>query len=353
MVSVQIDFHFYAIYALARAGGFMPDDAFTIGYASQHTDDAKYKRALEFKNGGRFQQVLTAHRFFELEALGKETCYRVWIPFHFLPGNLGVEFYERMVTRAGSTVAQRLIDDLLSSNSKPYLLHRLGIFLHCYADTWSHQNFLGLQRGDLNDVIELEIRNLPYASFKQQLQKLQEGFFEYLAPKLGHAQAGTIPDEPYREWKYDNYLGKRFSISNVERSLEAAENCYQVMLKFLGQFPGFSQNKPMPWDKISGKTRRLFETDANLEDRVKAWKDAISAGDFVLKAEGRDANLDYDDRKWFREAVKVHEPQEGDPEFKWKPGFESSDWKYFQDAGTLHRFIVLHEVLPEYGMICG
>ena len=55
---MQIDFHFYTIYALARAAGFMPDNAFTIGYASQHTDDAKYEHALEFQNGGRFQQVL-------------------------------------------------------------------------------------------------------------------------------------------------------------------------------------------------------------------------------------------------------------------------------------------------------
>lgn len=350
---MQIDFHFYTIYALARAAGFTPDDAYTVAYASQHTDDAKYEDALEFQNGGRFQQVLTSHRFFDLKALDKKTCYRIWIPFHFLPGNLGVEFYERMVTRPGSTIAQRLIDDLLNSHSRPYLLHRLGIFLHFYADTWSHQNFLGLERDDLNDVKRLSVKDLEKGFFKSLLGKLKENILEYAAPKLGHAQAGTIPDEPYREWKYENYLGKKFDISNVERSLDAAQNCYQAMLKFLGQFPGLSQNKPMPWHEITGKIRKLFETNGELEDRVRSWKDAISAGEFGLKAEGRDANLDYDDREWFREAVKVDKPPEGKQQFEWKPGFESSHWKYFHDAGAFHRFTVLHEVLPEHGMICG
>ena len=212
---------------------------------------------------------------------------------------------------------------------------------------------MGLEREDLNDVKGLSVTGLKKPSFKSLLAKLKEDILEYAAPKLGHAQAGTIPDEPYREWKYTNYLGKKFDISNKERALDAAQNCYQVMLKFLGQFPGFSQNKAMPWHEVTGKMRKLFETDAELEDRVKVWKQAISAGEFASKAEGKDINLDYHDREWFREAVKANKPPEGKPEFEWKPGFESSHWKYFHDAGAFHRFTVLHEALPEHGMICG
>jgi hypothetical protein len=176
---------------------------------------------------------------------------------HFLPGNLGVDFYDRMVTRSGSTVAQRLIDHILSSRPRPYILHRLGILLH------------------------------------------------------------------------------------------------QVMLKFLGQFPGFSQNSPIPWHVIAGSIRKLFEKDAGLDARVEAWKDAASGGEFMPKAEGRDNSLNYDDREWFRKAVKVDKNEDRKDIYVREQGFETSHWKYFHDAGAFHRFCVLHEVLPDLGMICG
>jgi hypothetical protein len=39
---MRIDFHFYAIYALARAVGFSPDNAHVIAYASQYETVAKW-----------------------------------------------------------------------------------------------------------------------------------------------------------------------------------------------------------------------------------------------------------------------------------------------------------------------
>lgn len=350
---MQIDFHFYTIYALARAAGFMPDHSFIIAYSSQHTDDAKYEHALDFQNGGRFQQVLTAHRYLHLKVLDKKTCYRIWVPFHFLPGNLGVEFYERMVTRAGSTIAQKLIDDLLTSKLKPYLLHRLGIFLHCYADTWSHQNFLGMEREDLNDVKRLDVKGMDHASFKSLLKYLKMKIPSYAAPKLGHAQAGNIPDEPYREWKYTNHLGERILVSNVVRCMDAAQNCYQLLVRFLGQFPGFSETSSIPWHHMAEKVRSLFEKDASLDQRVTNWKDAISQGELGFRAKDVDTRLDYKDREWFQEAVAVQKLPDNKELYERKTGFETSHWKYFHDAGAFHRFTVLHELLPEHGMICG
>ena len=41
---------------------------------------------------------------------------------------------------------------------KPYQLHRLGIALHVYADTWSHQEFSGL-KSELNDLEEINVLN--------------------------------------------------------------------------------------------------------------------------------------------------------------------------------------------------
>jgi hypothetical protein len=350
---MQKDFHFYTIYALARSAGFDAGNAYIIAYSSQHTDDAKYEHALEFENGGRFQQVLTAHQFIDLDALGKATCYRIWMPFHFLPGNLGVDFYERMLTRANSIVAQRIVEDFLSSNLKPYSLHRLGITLHVYADTWSHQNFIGLVHENMNDIKTLRIEGETAKSFNALVKGLKRKILEYAAPKLGHAQAGTIPDEPYREWRYKDYKGKTVHSSNPERSLDAAQNCYMVLLQFLRRFPRFSLNPPLPWQEMVGQLNNLFALKRDLVDRIRAWQEHIADGRFGFAPEEGDAGLGYHDRQWFREAVKVIQEPDKPDRYERRAGFETSNWKYFHDAAAFHRFSALHEVLPDYGIICG
>jgi hypothetical protein len=356
---MQADFHFYAVYALARAAGFSADDAHIVAYSSQHTDDAMYDHALDFRNGGRFQQILTAHKIFHHASISKKTCYRIWVPFHFLPGNVGTDFYERMVTRPGnhtmpgSPIIQRMVDDLLASKKSPYLLHRLGILLHVYADMWSHQNFLGLERKKMNDVIRMEVKGETKKSLKNLFEKLKRMGLEYAAPLLGHAQAGTIPDEPYREWSYKDYLGNPHEISNLLRSTDAAESGYRLMTDFLIRFPDFSTEKPVAWEELEGTIRGLFGTAGDIEKRCNSWKKAVARGLFGRKPEGRDMDLEYKDREWFTDAVTVDSGPYGWEEYERKPGFEKKNWKYFHDAAAYHRFMLLHEILPEQGMICG
>jgi hypothetical protein len=351
---MQTDFHFYAVYALARAAGFNPEDSHIVAYSSEHTDDAKYEHVLNFENGGRFQQVLTAHRYLHHKVGAPETCYRIWLPFHFLPGNLGVDFYERMITRPGGPVAKRLIDDLLSANHRPYFLHRLGILLHCYADTWSHQNFLGVTHATLNKVRRLKIVGLSHSDYLSHLRWLKKRFTEYTLPGLGHAQAGTIPDEPYREWEYQNYASKKQNIINSLRALDAAQNCYEVLLGFLAAFADhYSHGSTLPWHELAINCKKLFQNSGDRDTRIKAWKDAISGNCFGFRADDRDRKLNYDDREWFKEAVTVKQCENNSEHYERKGGFETSNWKYFHDAAAFHRFTVLHEVLPEHGMICG
>lgn len=350
---MQIDFHFYTIYSLARASGFNPENSHIIAYSSQHTDDAKYEHALEFENGGRFQQVLTAHKFLDINALTKPTCYKIWLPFHFVPGNSGSDFYERMTTRSNSIIAQRIIDDFLSSPLKPYSLHRLGIILHFYADTWSHQNFIGLMRDNMNDVRKMKIKGEKKGFIEALIKKLKKNILEYAAPKLGHAQAGTIPDEPYRNWEYEDYKDKYFNISNQERALDAAQNCYMVLLKFLKKFPNFSSADPIPWHNMVEKLNSLFDIAGDIEHRTTEWLTVISNSGLGFEPVGKDINLNYDDREWFKVAVEVIKAEDESDSYKRKPGFENSNWKYFHDAAAYHRFCVLHEILPEYGIICG
>jgi len=350
---MEQDFHFYTVYSLARASGFDPDNARLIAYSSQHTDDSKYKHVLEFENGGRFQQVLTAHQFIDPRTLDKDTCYNIWVPFHFLPGNLGSGFYERMFVRSNSVVAQRVIDDFLTSPMKPYSLHRLGIILHLYADTWSHQNFMGVMREGMNDVRNLEVKGEGEGFIESLLKKLQQKILEYTAPLLGHAQAGTIPDEPFREWEYEDYRGKHFSVSNHERALDAAQNCYTLLLRFLKQSPQFSSESAVPWQNIVVRVSDLFGKEGSLEERAKGWQGAIADGSLGFDPKEEEKNLQYGNRDWFKAAVKVTKTEGQPDKYEKQPNFESSNWKYFHDAAALQKFSILHEVLPEYGIICG
>ena len=350
---MEKDFHFYTIYALARASGLDSSNAHIVAYSSQHTDDAKYDHVLEFENGGRFRQVLTAHQFLDPKALDKGTCYNIWVPFHFLPGNSGSDFYERMLARPNSVIAQGIIDDFLGSSPKAYTLHRLGILLHIYADTWSHQNFLGLIRGKMNDVEHLKVKGEDHNSLGAFFEDLKKHILEYGAPLLGHAQAGTIPDEPYREWEYEDYRGRHVHISNQERALEAAQNCYALLLRALRQLPQYSSQSAVPWQDLAGGMNDLFGRRGGLQERAEAWQEAISGGGVGFAAQGQDKGLQYGDRDWFKASVKVTKTEGQPDKYERQPNFETSHWKYFHDAAVFQRFSILHEVLPAQGIICG
>lgn len=254
---MQRDFHFYTIYILARCAGFDLEEAGVVAYASQFVDDATRGEPLYFKNGGFFKPVITAHNYHRwvggLKSLTKEAGYRVWIPFHFIPGveNPPKEFSEIEERKKDSKVnsfywrlrvcpvhpgdgspMDQVLRRVLETVGRSYGLHFLGIALHVLADTWSHQGFIGLTRPE-NEVEKLD----PDGKGVSFWERLKDKFYD-LIPNTGHAEALTIPDEPYRRWSYTDFLGKRREFDNVERCLSAAKACYEVLQEFYRRFKG-------------------------------------------------------------------------------------------------------------------
>lgn len=137
------------------------------------------------------------------------------------------------------------------------------------------------------------------------------------------------------------------------RALDAAQNCYEVMTRFLEVFSDYSDNTPRPWHESAKIFENLFQHDGDLKNRIKSWKEAISGGFFGWEPQEADKKLNYDDREWFKAAIAVEKRADHVELYERKPGFETSHWKYFHDAAAFHRFTVLHEVLPEHGIICG
>jgi hypothetical protein len=349
---MQIDFHFYAIYALARAAGITDQNAHIIAYASQHTDDAKYEHALDFENGGRFQQVLTAHKYVDPKVLSKSTCYNIWVPYHFLPGGDGVNFYEKLTTKPQSTITGALTQRYDALGEYPYMLQSLGLLLHVIADTWSHQNFIGLQHGR-NDVRGLRIDNEHKGFIDKMLEEAKSKFIEFYAPMLGHTQAGHLPDEPFRTWRYEDYQGNSIEINNHDRTMKAAQQCYEILATFADSYPTFASGSPNKWNKVSKTLEKTFSNDGDLDARVDNWCQQIGSDSFGYVPTPFDQKVQYQDRQWFKDAVQVEMNNTGEETFRRKSNFEKSNWKYFHDAAALHKFILLHDLLPEFGIICG
>jgi len=341
---MRIDFHFYTIYSLARLAGFKPDDGYTIAYASQYTDDAVNERTILFENDDNgFDEIMTSHKIMDPTTLLDRTCRMVWVPFHFLPGNEGNDFFERMVTRADGIIAKEIIKIFMDLPILPYSLHLLGIILHAYADTFSHQNFLGVKH-HMNNVSELRILN-------EGLSESPPVDIDLL--NLGHVQAGHIPDEPYVNWEYNNYKGEKLTISNMDRTFQAAKNCHDLLVEFFNKLPNFIPSQIMNWEKNAIKLKELFNYSGSIEECEKLWKSAISNGDIGFVPSGRDLSLSYNDTDWFNDAINQETRIAENYEyigFEKKAGFDSSDWKHFNEAASFYRSAIFLQICNEKGL---
>ena len=350
---MEKDFHFYAIYVLCRCNGMSPNNSKIIAYASQHTDDAQYEHTLEFEDGGRFQQVLSAHKFFEPGVFSLDSQYRIYVPFHFIPGNIGERFQERMVCRQNSEIARQMIREVTNLKGKPYILHRLGIALHTYADTWSHQDFSGLQTV-LNDVEQIDVLNEDKMGIAKIFMDFFRGFKEALLPQLGHAEVATLPDEPHREWLfYHVYQGNKMPRKNWSVCQDACRTIYLEIKHFLAKNHEYKTGKPIPFGTIKSEITNLFKQKGDLEERCRNWAERINDSGFGFVCQPDEKDLSYDDREWFRAAVEVKKTDEYEEKYFKKENFHKSNWKYFHDAAASHRFFVLQELLSPKGIICG
>ena len=350
---MQKDFHFSVIYVLCRCNGMSPENSKRVAYASQHTDDAKYEHALNFENGGRFQQFLSAHKFIDLEVFSLDSQFKIYVPFHFIPGNQGDRFQEHMLCRQNSEIAQRMVREVTNLKGKPYQLHRLGIALHVYADTWSHQDFSGLQT-ELNDVEEIDVLNEDRVGIAKVFKDFFRGITESLIPQIGHAETVTLPDEPYREWSFYHVYQKRsIHRKNWLICQDACRAIYKEIKGFLYKNPEYRTEKPIPWGDIKSTVTNLFKQRGDMEERCSNWAEKINDSGFGFACQSVEKDVLYDDREWFRTAVEVKKNDGGEKYFNKKDDFHISDWKHFHDAASSHRFFVLQELLSPQGIICG
>jgi hypothetical protein len=350
---MQIDFHHGVTYVCARLAGFDHDEAAIVAHCAQYVDDSISAGLIRFDNGAMFSRISSAHKMLDYRNFRELANSRVWIPFHFLPGNGGLPagqdpggaFIEKLICRPNSPVAQDMVRECLRHRDKPYGLHRLGITLHVYADTWAHQGFAGVNHrvNYANDIVDHN--NAPDKSLISRLQS----FFIGEALPLGHGSVLGNPDKPYLRWGYTNGRGEKIVRDNPKDFLEAADNMCRAMQRFRAADPDApGPGLPEP-DRMRMAQMISSITDAKGEARHQAWLDAIAAGKFSFgpaqvsyAAKGRGS--------WKYQALRIEEGNDRDTRPVYYPEFLRSNWKLFHDALQAHHFFITHELLPQYGI---
>ena len=203
---MNVEFHYYTVYYLARQAGFPDDDAFILAYSSQYLDNALVCYEVQHQQG-IYRTHVTHH--FGFWDRGQE--WAVWIPFHFYPAGGAVAHpprrdgrVNRMDVQPDSPLAKRMLISALKSRN----LYRLGIALHTYADTWAHQNFTG--------------RNEDWNALDPDSP----------IPPIGHAQALRDPDDVDAVWHDPRLLPPRDRVNNRERFLAAATRIYRYLATY-------------------------------------------------------------------------------------------------------------------------
>jgi hypothetical protein len=354
---MEIDFHFGVTYVVGRLAGLDHAKAQIVATSSQYVDDTVNQGVLRFKTGPAYYRLLTAHSLGDHKILRFNDQRAVWVPFHFLPGNDPVgghedEFYNKIVCRPKSEVAKAMVCSCILKHDRAFALHQLGITAHVFLDTFAHQGFAGIKhRVNLATNIHLEDpeKDVKWTGFRELFRPRLCGALDFFFP-MGHGTVLHYPDHPFRRWSYVDGHGQQVSRDNPTVFLEATQELYKVIRRFVLGDPEAEVGSLPEADEvvIEGKIRSLKNDDGKVRNRH--WLQSIREGEFSFGT----ANPEYRGSgpgSWKYKAIglkraNVHWWER----FRYHPEFVTSDWKLFHDAAQAHQVEILREILPRFGI---
>lgn len=352
---MQIDFHHAVTYVVCRLAGLSARDAGVVAYAAQYVDDATNTGTVRFSNGAMYHRLSSAHRTFDYRNLEELARQQVWIPFHFMPGNGGApagedppgKFIEKLVCRPDSPPARDMVRLAIAKRGAAHALHRLGITLHTYCDTWAHQGFAGVSHR-VNHAEDL--RGPDGEPDERIMTKLQNFFVRQTLP-LGHGAVLGNPDKPYLVWSYTDGEGRRVERDNPRDYLAAMDAVARVVRRFVLGDPDADVPGLHPDDlaQIDHYLRAIDDHDDHA--RHERWMEAVRRGHFRFGAEP----LEYHPKgegSWKHVALGTVTEDDDDEEsaYEYSPEFFRCDWKLFHDALQRQRLDIVQVVLPRYGI---
>ena len=302
------DFHYSVIKILAIKAGFRESEAQKIAYASQYVDDATVYNPVRIFNPpdfifgharfdpekSEFDPICTAHKLFGfMTGLDRDVQKKVYVSFHFIPrenlNHIEALKQKHYVTEANGALANSLmvtaVDELKDADRsrRAQKLIKLGLTIHSYADTWSHQGFSGIH-SPYNDVNDLQCKSGGRWQSKSY----------WYRPDIGHAEVDDFPDVANIAWKYTydetpNTAGAKLNRKNPEIFRDAAENIFRYLCD-----AGSTHNGEEVWDGFKEDLADCFAHPNKYDSDLKEG---------TFKTKFPQIVLSYDENLWINEAI--------------------------------------------------
>lgn len=233
------DFHLFGTYCAAVIAGFTRDEAAEIAWAAQMVDDCSTKLLAKVgltapSNIPTSQEMgeMTASNAKYMDDPDNQALKKIrhiWMPFHFLPGNLNrsipytgktswgkVSHYDpasdgedmRCICLHNSPLAQEMVNDTrnrysqVTNSTKQELLYLIGIRMHVLADTWAHEFFAGTPNYWINDVSSSKITFLQNPKPDIDSSTTPAAPTDHSIAYLGHGPIGHLPDYSYLQYQF-------------------------------------------------------------------------------------------------------------------------------------------------------
>lgn len=347
--------HYYATYCIARLAGINKDASTIIANASQYVDDNSLDKEITLSDGSSFQLDASAYGMYDKDNWDSSSQKKVWLPFHFLPGNSGDNLIGKLACQKNSPIVNEMCNYYLSQSTKPYYLELLGIMCHVFADTFSHYGFSGVSSKNnrvstnsfkfknLSKQVEDYIvtkKNVIFSKFDQCFQDIESVLAEDISGALGHAGAVTFPDRPYLNW-YFEYENSNLGAwrDNVSTYLEYCKNVYFLFSRIIADKQDISDGSQLKnWDSVQNKIQTILQFQGSCEDRIKQWQTATTDRTLFWTSEEIPTYKNWNDDFMSLKNL-IGKTITNSPVFK------------FSQAASFHRHYVLYELLPHNDIV--
>lgn len=191
---MDITFHYYITAILCRASGYSHEDAILIANSCQFTDDLT-------------SDIIYDNCTIERTAIDGpcqiQTLEDTLMCYHFVPGDVVGDWPLKhpLLTTPNSFLARLGLVEALKSTS----IHRIGIALHAFSDSYAHANYIG-----------------GYSTINSG-----RSILNFLIPAIGHLDRLWLPDSASSIWIDNRLIFKE--VNNKRKFLKCAK---QILLIF-------------------------------------------------------------------------------------------------------------------------